>query len=54
MSLTDVCEFFRDTQMRIGCRCEPDDSIARGGGGVRRAGTGERTRDGEVRPVKAG
>jgi hypothetical protein len=54
MSLSDVCEFFRDTQMRIGCRCEPDDSVARGGGGVRRAGTGEGTRAGEVGSVNAG
>ena len=29
MSVTDVCELFRNTQMRIGCRCEPDDSVAR-------------------------
>ena len=54
MSLTDVCEFFRYTQMRIGCRCEPDDSISRGGGEVRRSGTGEGTRAGEVRSEKAG
>jgi hypothetical protein len=52
MSLTDVCESCR-YPVRSGCRCEPDDSVTRGGGEARRAGIGDRTRTGEVGSAQA-